>query len=239
MYLMKAILAILAAAAVVLLVQGCSTEQQTVEEQPESQAEPDAEQPEEVTAQIPALSTLGLRPLELPAERYVSEMARFEVRKAYLEPRGEFINPRRVIELLREGMEEAPYAEEAVAAESGWSGKWPILEEIHDEATALAEAGDFDGAAAKWRGFMNVERALTISVEVDCGRAMLSKSISSLDSLDAPVFLIPITVSDRACYRLCLGLFSTRTEALEWVDKIRLKLPETVPFILEVRRGEW
>lgn len=236
----KAALSILLVLAAVLSIQGCTSEQPEEVEELESQVEQAAEEGSPAPAPE-AMEVAELRPLDLPVERYVREMAKLEVERAYREPRGEFIDPRRVIELLREGAEEPPEIEDSGggAAESGWSGRWPIEEAIHAEALELAEAGDIEGAVDMWRGLMSVDRALTISVEVDCSRAILSESMSTLGSLDVPVFLIPITVSDRGCMRLCLGLFSARGEASEWIEKIKLKLPKTVPFILEVRRGEW
>jgi hypothetical protein len=183
--------------------------------------------------------TTELMPLDLPVERYVREMANTEIRRAYMEPRGEYIDPRRLIELLREGGAEPTSETAEPVAASAAEEQWPIVSDVQTRAKALAGSGDLEGAVEQWRGLLVDDRAYTVSVEVDCDSNILRTSMETLQSLGAPTFLIPVGIQGRDCYRLCLGVFSKRADAPAWIAKIKLKLPEAVPFVLEVRKGEW
>ena len=209
----------------------------------ESQSEPEQEavaqeEPEEAVAETLPLSEQEavLKPLQLRPERYVAEISREEVERAYRDPRGEYIDPRRVIEMLRQG-EEAAVPETAAGGEGGEAGAdedWEFDSEFNRQAIRQFEAGDLEAAVLSWSNLIAGQAALTISVEVDCDPRILRESFASLRPLGAPLFLLPVTVEGRDCYRLCLGLFGTREETTEWLSRIRGRLAGAVPFILYI-----
>ena len=177
-----------------------------------------------------------LKPLELRPQRYIAEMSQEEIEKASRSPRGEFIDPRKVIELLREGPPEP--AAQATGAEGDDSvAGWRINNQVQEEALGQFDAGDLDAAVRSWENLLVDARAWTISVEVDCDSSILRESFDLLRPLDAPLFLLAVKVDERDCYRLCLGVFARREEASAWMKRIQLKLPDSVPFVLSVSRN--
>ena len=194
------------------------------------------EESEEVVALPLSEQEAVLKPLELRPERYVTEISSEELERAYRDPRGEYIDPRRVIELLRQGEEaesREPAAEEQTAG-TAEREEWEFDSEFNREAIRQFEAGDLAAAALSWSNLISGQQGLTISVEVDCDPRILKESFASLRTLEAPLFLIPVAVEGRGCYRLCLGLFGSREEAADWLSRIRSRLPEAVPFVLYI-----
>ena len=163
-------------------------------------------------------------------------MSQEEIEKASRTPQGEFIDPRKVIELLREGPPEP--AAQATDAENGDSvAGWRINDQVQEEALVQFDAGDLDAAVRSWENLLVDTRAWTISVEVDCDFSILRESFDLLRPLTAPLFLLAVKIDERNCYRLCLGVFARREDASAWMKRIQLKLPNSVPFVLSVSRN--
>jgi len=177
-----------------------------------------------------------LRPLELRPHRYVAEMSQEEIEKASRTPQGEFIDPRKVIELLRKGPQE-PAAQATDADNNDSVSGWRINNQVQEEALVQFDAGDLDAAVRSWENLLVDTRAWTISVEVDCDSSILRGSFDLLRPLNAPLFLLAVKIDERNCYRLCLGVFARREDASAWMKRIQLKLPNSVPFVLSISRN--
>jgi len=172
----------------------------------------------------------------LQENRYFGEMIGEELSEAYREQRGEYIDPRRVIELLEETAEEPPA--ETEPAEPEVTRSWRISYMTHQEALTRFEEGDLDGAVGLWRDLITDMRAFTLSVEVDCDTSILRSSFDALRALEAPVFCLPVGVAGVDCYRLCVGVFSQRAEALSWRERVRTMLPSSHPHLFLVLRED-
>lgn len=207
-------------------------------EQPKTSQKKDSE--ESIVRQ--AGETRGLNPLYLSEFRYFDEMIGEEESRAYQQQSGEYIDPRRVMELLREettGQEEEqqqPQAQPELEKQTE-QRSWRISYLSHQEAQKRFEAGDLNGAVRQWTGFLTDDQAFTISVEVDCDSAILRRTYSQLQALETPVFLESTSVGGRNCYRICAGVFSHRGEASEWIAKVKTLLPDSFPFVYVVRKA--
>jgi septal ring-binding cell division protein DamX len=176
--------------------------------------------------------TLPLQPLSLSGDRYAEEIARQEMERAYSES-GEFIDPRRVIQLLQEEEQQESEQNQEQEAETSWR----ISYLIHNQARQLMEEGKVADAAQKWLEMPTDQRVFTLSVGVHCDVGNLEESYTALQSLRLPVFVLPETVNGKPCYRLCAGVFATKESASEWVGPIREQLSGSYPFSMAFNKS--
>lgn len=236
-------------AALALAACGQNTERQTAASaEPAAPVQRPAEEPRERSG---GFDETELKPLLLSGDRYLEEMISAEISEAYRLQRGDYIDPQRVIELLRsvparpmggelrvsaadESNPEPPESDEAF----GTPKTWRISYLAHNEAMDLYRKGDIAAAARRWRDIPTDARALTISARVDCNPSILKQTFAALSELDAPVFLLPEAVDDRECYRVCVGIFQIRAEADFWLSRVKTFLPTSYPFIHVLSREE-
>ena len=235
---MKDLLKTFPAVAMLVLAAGCGApppeEEEQVIEQPVVVAVQESPEAIEGTRTVVGVE---FKRIVLREDRYFGEMISEELSEAYREQRGEYIDPRRVIELLEESAEEPP-AEEAESAEPAVTRSWRISYMTHREALIRFEEGDLAGAAGLWRELITDRRAFTLSVEVDCDPSILRSSFDALLALEAPVFCLPVAVAGGECYRLCVGVFAQRSEALSWRERVRTRLPSSHPHLFLVLRED-
>jgi hypothetical protein len=176
---------------------------------------------------------LPLKPLPLPENRYIEEQVQEELEIAYQRQLGDYIDPRQVREMLEKRRQvQDVQPEPAAKTVRGW----PISYQSHEEARKLFDEGNIAAAAARWADLPSDKRAFTISVEVDCSAAVLKQTYAALSELEAPVFVLKESVGNDVCYRLCLGIFSTKSEAQEWMPNVRTIVPGSYPFAVLVAR---
>ena len=234
---MKDLLKIVLAVALLVFTVSCGApppeEEEQVSEEPVVVAVQESPEPIEGTR-----TAIGVefKRIFLQEGRYFGEMISEELSEAYREQRGEYIDPRRVIELLEESAEEPPA--EAESAEPAVARSWRISYMTHQEALTRFEEGDLESAIELWRNLITDLRAFTLSVEVDCDTSILRSSFDALQALEAPVFCLPVDVAGSDCYRLCVGVFSQREEAFSWRERIRTRLPSSHPHLFLVLRAD-
>ena len=195
-------------------------------------SEPDKEVVTAGSAKDFSLSDPGLplKSLSLRSDRYTEEMLREEQSEAYRKQLGDFIDPRRVIELLEEGKQESEAEEKLPEEEIQDARSWRISYSTHEQAQTLFDSGEIAAAADLWSGIAADERAFTLSVEVDCSITMLKTTYAALQNLEPPIFVLREEISGRSCYRICLGVFATPSEAEAWIERVKAGIPEVYPF---------
>lgn len=218
-------------------------EQTTAENQAEQVSTPQAsdEQTEDLQPVSEVLhyaeNEVPLKPMQLSDTRYMKEMVREEISQAYGET-GEFIDPRRIIDMLKEQEEvqPAPTQPQPQPVEDQDSRpaprSWRISYEVHNEAKALFEQGQYAQAAQRWRNLATDRRAFTLSIEVDCDPSMLKSGYAVLQTLELPIFILPEQVGDRDCFRLCAGVFTDESSAEEVISEVKKRVPDSWPFAL-------
>ena len=169
----------------------------------------------------------------LDEDRYINEMIRKEVDISYRKQTGDYIDPRRVVELLKEP-EAIPQPQQTVTERV--SESWRISHQAHQEGQNLYNQGKLAEAIERWREMPTDKKAFTLSVEVDCSATIMRQTYKTLSDLEAPIFILEETVQDRNCYRICLGIFYSKEEAKGWIDRVRKLVPSAYPFPYLVKR---
>lgn len=169
----------------------------------------------------------------LAEDRYIKEMIRKEVDIAYRKQTGDYIDPRRVVELLKEP-EAIPQPQQTVTERE--SESWRISHQTHQEAQNLYNQGKLAEAIERWQSMPTDKKAFTLSVEVDCSATIMRQTYKTLSDLEAPIFVLKEKVRDRNCYRICLGIFYSKEETKGWIDRVRKLVPSAYPFPYLVKR---
>lgn len=174
---------------------------------------------------------------DLDQNRYTQEMISDEINNSYAGS-GEYIDPEKVISLVR-GSEYQPVPEATLNLDLPArveqdklvaTKTWRISQLTHEEAFKLFLAGDYRGAADKWKELATDARAFTISIEIDCDQDLLKKSYDKLIDLEMPVFIQTANVKGRSCFRLCAGVFAKMDEASPYISLISQRLEGSFPF---------
>ena len=71
---------------------------------------------------------------------------------------------------------------------------------------SLMASGNYQAAASAWRENLKSNPSYTISVEIACARDSITK-IYSFDPKLENLFILPRTVKDKQCFRVCWGQF--------------------------------
>lgn len=227
-------------AALAVLLSSCGGEQQTAAA---NQTSMDAVATDtESTEESPTPSEEGLlyaehevplKPMQLSDTRYMKEMVREEIARAYGES-GEYIDPRRIVDYLHEQTDaQAPQPEPLANQDVTPAPRsWRISYEVHNEAKALFQQGEYARAAQRWRNLATDRRAFTLSIEVDCDPTVLTSGYAVLQTLEMPIFILPERVGQRDCYRLCAGVFADESAAEKMIDEVKKRIPDSWPFAL-------
>ena len=112
---------------------------------------------------------------------------------------------------------------------------WRISYEVHNRAKTLLQQGDYQQAAAAWKGVATDSPAYTISVEVNCSVEIMLDTYQKMQAVEMPVFLLPANAQGRACFRLCVGIFASEERARNLITEIIKIRPDTHPFPLLMR----
>jgi hypothetical protein len=186
-----------------------------------------------------AENALPIKPLRLSDTRYMKEMISEEVSQIYRD-RGEYIDPRRVIELLRNESEQVQ-ADEPTSQQEDENTQaaptWRISTVVHEEAKTLFERGNYSASARKWRELPTDSMAFTISVVVHCDSALLKQSYDLISDMELPIFITDERVHGRDCFRLCAGIFPRRQDAAPWMESIRERISDSYPFAMAVYKS--
>ncbi|MCG8375903.1 MAG: hypothetical protein MI702_05435, partial [Chlorobiales bacterium] len=187
---------------------------------------------QETTSQADKNAVFAPKPVQLSETRYLREMISEELERAYNDG-GEFIDPRRVIQLLEndQGTNNSSIGSQG---EQEAAKTWRISHIVHNEAKALFEKGNISAAAAKWRNLATDDRSFTISIEVDCNPTILQTNYALVSDLELPVFILEENIKGRDCFRLCAGVFPGREEAEDWIDRIKDRIKTSFPFVFNL-----
>jgi len=132
----------------------------------------------------------------------------------------------------REAPPDHPAAEEPVAAGTERAAEEPAAEEnepaaeeppparagnrpVEEDPLALARDGDYAAAARLWARSIsegNARSSYTVQVTANCERGNIQRLFGTAGP-DSDLFLLPVSIQGRSCYRVCRGLYNDRASA--------------------------
>ncbi len=86
---------------------------------------------------------------------------------------------------------------------------------VGEDPLALARDGDYAAAARLWARSISAGSArssYTVQVTANCERGNLQRLFGAAGP-DSDLFLLPVSIQGRSCYRVCRGLYTDRASA--------------------------